>query len=103
MSKNWFPWHDNYRTRPRMWQCLPIVWEYIATFLNQSPARKITVISVCAGDSRDLIGALLDYPRTAGNMGVGMHCYLGETLPLPDGQLFVFSSPLDAQDAWLFH
>ncbi|MGB5961596.1 MAG: hypothetical protein WBG73_13100 [Coleofasciculaceae cyanobacterium] len=38
-----------------------------------------------------------------GNMGVGMHRYLGKSLPLPDEQLFVFSSPLDRQDAWPFH
>lgn len=222
MSKDWFAWHDNYRTRPRMRQRLQIVREYIGNFLNQSPVGKITVISVCAGDSRDLIGALFDHPRASdvigrlveidsrlveagrsaaesagltkqleficgdatsasvyqgvvptdlvllcgvfgnipeielprltqslrylckqnslviwtrdliqdgeirlamireclqkadfeevsfrmtptGNMGVGMHRYLGESLPLPDEQLFVFSSPLDAQDAWPFH
>lgn len=222
MSKDWFAWHDNYRTRPRMRQRLQIVREYISNYLNQFPPGKITVISVCAGDSRDLIGSLFNHCRTSdvygrlveidsrlveaarsaaesaglaaqleficgdatlgsayqgfvpadlvllcgvfgnvpetelprltqslqclcktkgliiwtrdlfqdgeqrlatireclqksnfeevsfrmtptGNMGVGMHRYLGETLPLPDGQLFVFSSPLDTQDAWPFH
>lgn len=222
MSKDWFAWHDNYRTRPRMRQRLQIVREYIATYLNQCPPGKITVISVCAGDSRDLTGTLFDHPRApdvygrlveidsrlveagrsaaesaglvgqleficgdatlgsvyqgvvpadlvllcgvfgnvpetelprltqslrylcktnglmiwtrdlvqdgeqnlamireclqkdsfeevsfrmtpTGNMGVGMHRYVGETLPLPDGELFVFSSPLDKQDAWPFH
>lgn len=223
MSKDWFAWHDNYRTRPRMRQRLQIVREYISTYLNQSPPGKIRVISVCAGDSRDLIGTLFDHPRASdvsgrlieidsrlveagrsaaesagllnqlefvcgdatlasvyqgvvpadlvllcgvfgnvpetevprlsgslsylcktnglviwtrdlaqdgerrlamireclqesaleevsfrmtptGNMGVGRHRYLGETLPLPENQeLFIFSSPLDTQDAWPFH
>ena len=223
MSKDWFAWHDNYRTRPRMRQRLQIVREYISTSINECPPGKITVISVCAGDSRDLIGTLFNHPRASdvygrlveidsrlveggrsaaasaglggqleficgdatlssvyqgfvpadlvlvcgvfgnvpetelprliqslqylcrtnglmiwtrdlvtdgehrlatirerlqeaafeevsfkmtptGNMGVGMHRYLGEGLPLPDDEeLFLFSSPLDTQDAWPFH
>jgi hypothetical protein len=223
MTKDWFAWHDNYRTRPRMRQRLQIVREYLANCLNACPSGKIQVISVCAGDSRDLTGTLYDHPRTAdvqarlveiderlvecgrtaaeaaglgeqlefiqgdatissvyegavpaaivllcgvignipeeelpglmetltylckpeafliwtrdlfedgenrlasvramlqnsrfeevnfrmtltGNMGVGTHRYLGQTLPLPkDKQLFVFSSPLDTQDAWPLH
>ncbi len=223
MSKDWFAWHDNYRTRPRMRQRLQIVREYISTAINEFPPGKITVVSVCAGDSRDLIGTLFNHPRASdvygrlveidsrlveggrsaaasagldgqleficgdatlssvyqgvvpadlvlvcgvfgnvpetelprliqslqylcktnglmiwtrdlltdgenrlavirellqsgafeevsfkmtpmGNMGVGMHRYLGAGLPLPDDdELFVFSSPLDTQDAWPFH
>lgn len=223
MTKDWFAWHDNYRTRPRMRQRLQIVREYLVTCLNACPPGKIQVISVCAGDSRDLTGTLYDHPRTAdvqarlvelderlvecgrtaaesaglgeqlqfiqgdatissvyegavpadivllcgvignipeeelprlmeslayfckpeafviwtrdlfddgenrlalvrellqksgfeevnfrmtltGNMGVGTHRYLGQTLPLPkDKQLFVFSSPLDTKDAWPLH
>lgn len=223
MSKDWFAWHDNYRTRPRMRQRLQIVRENLATCLNACPPGKIQVVSVCAGDSRDLTGTLFDHPRTAdvqarlvelderlvecgrtaaeaaglgeqlefiqgdatissvyegavpadivllcgvfgnipeeelprlmetlaylckpeafliwtrdlfedsehrlaiirellqksgfeevnfrmtltGNMGVGTHRYLGQTLPLPkDKELFVFSSPLDTQDAWPLH
>jgi hypothetical protein len=39
-----------------------------------------------------------------GNMGVGTHRYLGQSLDLPqDEQLFVFSSPLDTKDAWPLH
>lgn len=224
MSKDWFAWHDNYRTRPRMGQRLQIVREYISTCLNEFPSGQIRVVSVCAGDSRDLIGTIFDHPRSGdvqarlielderlvecgrsaaeaagleeqlefvcgdatlssvyegvvpadlvlvcgvfgnvpnetelqrlihslrffckpggftiwtrdlfvdgeqrlaqvrellresafeevsfkmtavGNMGVGTHRYLGESLPLPnDQQLFLFSSPLDEVDAWPLH
>lgn len=64
MSKDWFAWHDNYRTRPRMRQRLQIVCEYISTCLNELPPGPIRVVSVCAGDSRDLIGTLFDHPRS---------------------------------------
>ncbi len=65
MSKDWFAWHDNYRTRPRMRQRLQIVREYIATCLQELPPGKISIVSVCAGDSRDLIGTLFDHPRAS--------------------------------------
>ena len=65
MSKDWFEWHDNYRTRPRMRHRLQIFREYISNYLNQFPPGKITVISVCAGDSRDLIGSLFNHCRTS--------------------------------------
>lgn len=224
MSKDWFAWHDNYRTRPRMRQRLQLVREYILSYLNECPSGPIQIVSVCAGDGRDLTGTLFDHPRTpdvrarlieldqrlvtcgqtaaessglgeqlefvqgdatlssayegavpadlvlncgvfgnvlddtelhhliqslrflckkdgyviwtrdlyvdgeqrlalirqllreadfeevgfrmtaVGNMGVGIHRYLGESLALPnDQQLFVFSSPLDTVDAWPLH
>jgi len=65
MPKDWFAWHDNYRTRPRMRQRLQIVREYISTCLHKYPPGKITVVSVCAGDGRDLIGTLFDHPRSS--------------------------------------
>jgi hypothetical protein len=64
MPKDWFAWHDNYRTRPRMRQRLQIVCEYISTCLQEFPLGPIRVVSVCAGDSRDLIGTLFDHPRS---------------------------------------
>ena len=65
MPIDWFAWHDYYRTKPRMRQRLQIVREYISTCLNACPPGKIGVVSVCAGDGRDLLGALLDHPRAS--------------------------------------
>lgn len=48
-----------------MRQRLQLVRNYISTCLNACPLGKIRVVSVCAGDGRDLLGALLDHPRAS--------------------------------------
>jgi hypothetical protein len=63
MSKDWLAWHGNYRTSPRLRQRLQIVQEYISSCLQECPPGPIRVVSLCAGDGRDLIGALFDHPR----------------------------------------
>ncbi|MCC5635040.1 class I SAM-dependent methyltransferase family protein [Nostoc sp. CHAB 5844] len=63
MPKDWFEWHDLYKTEPRLQQRLEIVREYIAHSLNVSPPGVIRVVSVCAGDGRDLLGTLANHPR----------------------------------------
>jgi hypothetical protein len=64
MPKDWFEWHDLYNTEPKLQQRLQIVREYISYSLNASPLGKIQVVSVCAGDGRDLLGTLANHPRT---------------------------------------
>ncbi|MBD2486617.1 class I SAM-dependent methyltransferase family protein [Aulosira sp. FACHB-615] len=63
MPKDWFEWHDLYKTEPRLQQRLEIVREFIAHSLNFSPSGVIRVVSVCAGDGRDLLGTLVNHPR----------------------------------------
>lgn len=63
MPKDWFEWHDLYQTEPRLQQRLQIVQEYIATALNAQSEGTIRVVSVCAGDGRDLLGALANHFR----------------------------------------
>jgi hypothetical protein len=65
MPTDWFEWHDKYRTKPRLKQRLEIVREYISTCLNACPPGTIRVVSICAGDGRDLMGALIDHPRSS--------------------------------------
>ncbi|MGB5961595.1 MAG: hypothetical protein WBG73_13095 [Coleofasciculaceae cyanobacterium] len=48
-----------------MRQRLQVVWEYISNYLNQFPPGKITVVGVCAGDSRDLIGTFFNHCRAS--------------------------------------
>jgi hypothetical protein len=64
MPKDWFEWHDLYNTDAKLQQRLEIVRKYIAYSLDASPAGAIRVVSVCAGDGRDLLGALANHPRT---------------------------------------
>jgi hypothetical protein len=48
-----------------MKQRLQFVRQYISSCLNACPPGKIRVVSVCAGDGRDLLGALIDHPRAS--------------------------------------
>ncbi|MEJ1933792.1 class I SAM-dependent methyltransferase family protein [Nostoc sp. NIES-2111] len=63
MPKDWYEWHDLYKTEPRLQQRLEIVQEFIAYSLNASPDGALRVVSVCAGDGRDLLGTLKNHPR----------------------------------------
>lgn len=63
MPKDWYEWHDLYKTEPRLQQRLEIVQEFIAYSLNASPDGAIRIVSVCAGDGRDLLGTLENHPR----------------------------------------
>src|SRR5689334_14799940 len=63
MPKDWYEWHDLYKTEPRLQQRLEIVQEFIAHSLNASPDGAIRVVSVCAGDGRDLLGTLKNHHR----------------------------------------
>ncbi|MEH1921718.1 class I SAM-dependent methyltransferase family protein [Nostoc sp.] len=63
MVKDWFEWHDLYKNEPKLQQRLQIVQEYIAHSLNLSQPGLIRVVSVCAGDGRDLLGTLSNHPR----------------------------------------
>lgn len=64
MLKDWFEWHDLYKTEPKLQQRLQIVQEYISNSLAASPPGAIRVISICAGDGRDLLETLASHPRT---------------------------------------
>ena len=48
-----------------MKQRLQFVRQYISSCLNACPPGRIRVVSVCAGDGRDLLGALIDHPRAS--------------------------------------
>lgn len=65
MPEDWFEWHNLYQTETRLQQRLQIVRGYIATALDALPAGTIQVVSACAGDGRDLLGALATHPRKA--------------------------------------
>ncbi|ARV60007.1 SAM-dependent methyltransferase [Nostocales cyanobacterium HT-58-2] len=63
MPKDWFEWHDLYKSEPKLQQRLQIVREYISRSLDASGPGQIRVVSVCAGDGRDLLGTLANHPR----------------------------------------
>jgi Putative methyltransferase len=63
MANEWLKWHRAYDEDPFMGGRLHEVQGRIREVLDQRPAGPIRVISACAGDGRDLIGALVDHPR----------------------------------------
>lgn len=61
---DWRTWHDDY-DRPGSWPArrLRVVQHRIRTVLDDSPPGPLRVISLCAGQGRDLLGVLADHPR----------------------------------------
>jgi hypothetical protein len=60
---NWFEWHKLYEKRAPLIRRLELVCKQISDCLNLCLPGEIRAISVCAGDGRDLIGALKGHPR----------------------------------------
>lgn len=60
---NWNEWHKNYDSLPNLQERLRIVSGQIAAALDDCPLGPIQIVSICAGDGRDLLGALENHPR----------------------------------------
>src|SRR5262245_55612548 len=60
---DWTNWYKYYDITPGLQERLRIVREQIATTLTECPSGPITIVSVCAGDGRDIVGALHDHVR----------------------------------------
>ena len=55
----WDHWYREYDHSPSLQARLAIVRRQIAAALDLCPPGPIRIISLCAGDGRDLVGALL--------------------------------------------
>jgi amino acid adenylation domain-containing protein len=60
---DWNEWYKQYDSFPSLQARRRIVCEQIAATLDDCPAGPIRIVSICAGDGRDLIGALLNHSR----------------------------------------
>ena len=60
---DWNEWYRHYDSLPSLQARLRIVREQIVATLDECPPGPIRIVSVCAGDGRDLVGALLNHPR----------------------------------------
>jgi SAM-dependent methyltransferase len=63
LSKDWVRFHHLYETWPPLQARLQIVRQQIGAALAAMPPGRVRILSLCAGDGRDLLGALSDYPR----------------------------------------
>lgn len=59
----WVQWHEGYEPGQPLALRLGVVQDLIRSALDSRPPGPIGVISVCAGDGRDILGVLPDHPR----------------------------------------
>jgi hypothetical protein len=68
---DWHEWHRDYDDpTSTLSRRLAMVQQQIATALNRLPSRPWQVLSLCAGDGRDLLGVLDGHPRSSDVSGV---------------------------------
>jgi hypothetical protein len=61
---DWRTWHDEYDLPDsRLARRLPMVQRQIRAALDDAPPGPLRVVSLCAGQGRDLLGVLADHPR----------------------------------------
>lgn len=61
---DWRTWHDDYdHPGSTLARRLAVVRQQIRSVLDRSPAGPLRVISMCAGQGRDLLDVLADHPR----------------------------------------
>ncbi len=63
MSSEWVEWHRGYAPGQPLTRRLQVVQARIREALDSRPPGTIRVISICAGDGRDLLGVLATHPR----------------------------------------
>lgn len=62
--RDWQQWHRAYDAPDSpLSQRLAVVQGYIRAVLDGAPPGPIRVLSMCAGEGRDLLGVLADHPR----------------------------------------
>ena len=60
----WNDWHDAYQdTTSELAGRMMAVRQHVAAIVADAPAGPVTVLSICGGQGRELIGALEDHPR----------------------------------------
>src|SRR5436190_1604292 len=64
MAPDWHEWHRAYDAPDSpLSHRLAVVQRLIRAVLDAAPPGPIRVISMCAGEGRDLLGVLADHPR----------------------------------------
>ncbi|MCX4881778.1 MULTISPECIES: class I SAM-dependent methyltransferase family protein [unclassified Streptomyces] len=63
---DWYRWQDGYDGPDSYYgRRLVLVQDRIRAAMDEAPPGPLTAVSLCAGQGRDLIGALHDHPRRA--------------------------------------
>jgi hypothetical protein len=100
-ERDWYTWHHDYDDPgSALARRLAAVQDQIRVALDQAEPGLLRAISVCAGQGRDLIGALAGHPRgvnelwvsdSAEGWGAAAHRFTGTPDPLQPGvRMFTF-------------
>lgn len=66
VGKDWHRWHRDYaRSGSTLAKRLAAVQDRVRVALDTAPAGPLRVVSLCAGQGRDLLEVLADHPRRA--------------------------------------
>jgi hypothetical protein len=64
-QRDWFEWHQPYDdSASPLAGRLRVVQRHVVEFLDAAPPGEISVVSMCAGQGRDLLEVLIRHPRT---------------------------------------
>ena len=64
MTIDWEEWHREYEDpSSRLSRRLAVVQHFLGDALDRAPRGRIGVLSLCAGEGRDVIGVVRDHPR----------------------------------------
>jgi hypothetical protein len=62
--RDWVAWHEAYDDpQSALSTRLALVRQYLAAALDAAPAGPVSLLSLCAGQARDVLGVLPEYPR----------------------------------------
>lgn len=65
-EQSWYQWHAPYDALDTtQTERLGVVQEALLAYFDQAPAGALRAVSVCAGQSRDLLPVLINHPRGA--------------------------------------
>ena len=70
-GRDWQRWHEEYEDpSSRLSARLEVVQSFLRLALDRRPPGPIRLLSLCAGEGRDVIGVLRDHPRRDDVQGV---------------------------------
>lgn len=62
---DWHKWHKGYDRNPALKKRLALVRKHLSKCLDRSAPGEVRIISVCAGDGRDVLNTVADHRRRA--------------------------------------
>jgi hypothetical protein len=66
VATDWQAWHEAYeRPGSRLSRRLAVVQGFLAEAIDRAPAGRVGILSLCAGQGRDVLGVVARHPRRA--------------------------------------